>query len=159
MQRKYLLNAFVLYYNGRLFCVLHSVLPAEHAKVILYSLETAYMNTYVVLSLAIILNALANILMKVAMLKQEKTTDIMTMVTQSLTNPVLFLGLVSFGLALVAYCFVLAKINLSIAYPLMTSLGFLIVILASWLFLGENISKIQIVGFTCIIAGVWMVAR
>ena len=131
----------------------------EHFKVILFPLEIVDMNTYVVLSLAIILNALANILMKVAMLKQEKTTDLTAMVTQSLTNPVLFLGLVSFGLALVAYCFVLAKINLSIAYPLMTSLGFLIVILASWLFLGENITKIQIVGFTCIIAGVWMVAR
>ena len=117
------------------------------------------MNTYLVLSLAIILNALANILMKVAMLQQEKTTNIITLVTQSLTNPVLLLGIVSFGLALVAYCFVLAKINLSIAYPLMTSLGFLIVILASWLFLDENITKIQIVGFTCIIAGVWMVAR
>ena len=131
----------------------------EHFKVTLFPLEIVDMNTYVVLSLAIILNALANILMKVAMLKQEKTTDLTAMVTQSLTNPVLFLGLVSFGLALVAYCFVLAKINLSIAYPLMTSLGFLIVILASWLFLGENITKIQIVGFTCIIAGVWMVAR
>ena len=117
------------------------------------------MNTYLVLALAIILNALANILMKVAMLRQEKTTDIIALVRQSLTNPILFLGIISFGLALVAYCFVLAKINLSIAYPLMTSLGFLIVILASWLFLGENITKIQIVGFTCIIAGVWMVAR
>jgi multidrug transporter EmrE-like cation transporter len=117
------------------------------------------MNTYLVLALAIILNALANILMKVAMLKQEKTADIITIVTQSLTNPVLLLGIFSFGLALVAYCFVLAKINLSIAYPLMTSLGFLIVILASWLFLDENITKIQVVGFTCIIAGVWMVAR
>jgi multidrug transporter EmrE-like cation transporter len=117
------------------------------------------MNTYFVLSLAILLNAVANILMKVAMLKQKKATDIITMVTQSLSNPVLFLGLISFGLALVAYCYVLAKINLSIAYPLMTSLGFLIVILASWLFLGENISKLQMVGFLCIIAGVWMVAR
>ena len=117
------------------------------------------MNTYFVLSLAIVLNAVANILMKVAMLKQEKTTDILTMVTQSIANPVLFLGMLSFGLALVAYCYVLAKINLSIAYPLMTSLGFLIVILASWLFLGENISKLQMVGFMCIIAGVWMVAR
>jgi len=135
------------------------VLLPEHVKVDLVPLEIVYMNTYVVLSLAIILNALANILMKVAMLKQEKTTDIITMVKQSLTNPVLFLGLISFALALVAYCFVLAKINLSIAYPLMTSLGFLIVILASWLFLGENITRIQIVGFTCIIAGVWMVAR
>ena len=125
----------------------------------MFPLEIVNMNTYVVLSLAIVLNALANILMKVAMLKQEKTTDIITMVKQSLTNPVLFLGLLSFALALVAYCFVLAKINLSIAYPLMTSLGFLIVILVSWLFLGENITRIQIVGFTCIIAGVWMVAR
>jgi len=135
------------------------VLLSEHVKVDLVPLEIFHMNTYVVLSLAIVLNALANILMKVAMLKQEKTTDIITMVKQSLTNPVLFLGLLSFALALVAYCFVLAKINLSIAYPLMTSLGFLIVILASWLFLGENITRIQIVGFTCIIAGVWMVAR
>ena len=135
------------------------MLLPEHVKVAFVSLEIVDMNTYVVLSLAIVLNALANILMKVAMLKQEKTTDIITMVKQSLTNPILFLGLLSFALALVAYCFVLAKINLSIAYPLMTSLGFLIVILASWLFLGENITRIQIVGFTCIIAGVWMVAR
>jgi len=116
------------------------------------------MNIYLVLSLAIILNALANILMKVAMRKQD-STEVIKMITQSLTNHTLFLGILSFALALVAYCYVLSKLNLSIAYPLMTSLGFLIVILASWLFLNETITKIQIVGFICIIAGVWMVAR
>lgn len=117
------------------------------------------MNTYVVLSLAITLNALANILMKVAMLRQGKNSDIITLIRQSVSNPVLALGLLSFGLALVAYCYVLAKINLSIAYPLMTSLGFLIVIAASWLFLDERITPLQIVGFIFIISGVWMVAR
>ena len=117
------------------------------------------MNIYIILALAITLNALANIFMKVAMRDQESTTGILPMVTQALTNPVLFLGIVSFGLALVAYCYVLSKVNLSIAYPLMTSLGFLIVILVSWLYLGETITKIQIVGFSLIIAGVWMVAR
>lgn len=117
------------------------------------------MNIYIVLSLAIILNALANILMKVAMRKQDKTTEIIEMVTQSLSNPTLFLGILFFALALVAYCYVLSKLNLSIAYPLMTSLGFLIVISASWFFLGEAITKIQIIGFICIIAGVWMVAH
>ena len=117
------------------------------------------MNIYFVLSLAITLNAIANILMKVAMLRQEKNTDIIKLITQSLSNPILFLGMLSFAMALVAYCYVLAKLNLSIAYPLMTSLGFLIVILASWLFLGETITKIQIAGFIAIIAGVWMVAR
>lgn len=117
------------------------------------------MNTYIVLSLAISLNALANILMKVAMRRQRETGDMLTMVKQSLANPVLFLGLVSFGLALVAYCFVLGRINLSIAYPLMTSLGIIIVIAASWLFLEEVITPLQIAGFVSIIAGVWMVAR
>jgi len=114
---------------------------------------------YIVLSLAITLNALANILMKVAMLRQEKGGDMITLMTRSLSNPVLLLGLTSFALALVAYCYVLSKINLSIAYPLMTSLGFLIVIAVSWLFLDERITSLQVVGFICIVAGVWMVAR
>jgi multidrug transporter EmrE-like cation transporter len=117
------------------------------------------MNTYIVLSLAISLNALANILMKVAMRRQGETGDMLTMMTRSLTNPALFLGLLSFGLALLAYCYVLAKINLSIAYPLMTSLGIIIVIAASWLFLDETITLLQVAGFVSIITGVWMVAR
>lgn len=117
------------------------------------------MNMYIMLSLAIVLNALANILMKVAMRGQGKTTASTELITKALFNPVLLSGLLSFALALVAYCYVLSKLNLSIAYPLMTSLGFLIVILVSWLFLGEVITKIQIIGFICIIAGVWMVAR
>jgi len=117
------------------------------------------MNVYFILSFAIILNALANILMKVAMRKHDKTIETVKMVTEALSNPILFLGILSFVFALVAYCYVLSKLNLSIAYPIMTSLGFLIVILASWLFLGEAITKIQIIGFICIIAGVWMVAR
>jgi multidrug transporter EmrE-like cation transporter len=117
------------------------------------------MNTYIVLSLAITLNALANILMKVGMRRQGEAGNMLTMVKQSLVNPVLFLGLLAFGLALVAYCYVLAKINLSIAYPLMTSLGIIIVIAASWLFLDEVITPLQVAGFVSIIAGVWMVAH
>lgn len=117
------------------------------------------MNTYIVLSLAITLNALANILMKVAMRRQGESGDMLTMLKLSLVNPVLFLGLVSFGLALVAYCYVLAKLNLSIAYPLMTSLGIIIVTTVSWLFLDEIITPVQIAGFVSIIAGVWMVAH
>jgi len=46
-----------------------------------------------------------------------------------------------------AYGYVLTKMNLSIAYPIMTSMGFMIVVLASWLFLGERITLIQTIGF------------
>jgi drug/metabolite transporter (DMT)-like permease len=40
----------------------------------------------------------------------------------------------------------------------MTSLGIIIVIAASWLFLDEVITPLQVAGFVSIIAGVWMVA-
>ena len=51
------------------------------------------------------------------------------------------------------------KTDLSVAYPIMTSLGFVIVVLVSWLFLKETITLIQFTGLALIIAGVWMVAR
>jgi len=118
------------------------------------------MGIYIILALAIILNALANILMKVGMMRQgESSGSPLLMAKAALVNPVLFAGVVSFALALIAYSYVLSKINLSIAYPVMTSLGYVIVIIASWIFLKEHITLIQIIGFTFIIAGVWMVAQ
>jgi len=118
------------------------------------------MSMYVVLALAIFLNAVANILMKVGMVRQGDSGGNMTlMASRALVNPVLLAGVVSFGLALVAYCYVLSKFNLSVAYPIMTSLGYMIVIIASWMFLKEQISPVQVTGFVFIIAGVWMVAR
>jgi len=68
-------------------------------------------------------------------------------------------GIICFGLALAAYSYVLSRMNLSVAYPIMTSMGFLFVIIASWMFFGENVTLTQVTGFVLIIAGVWMVAR
>ncbi len=117
------------------------------------------MGMYLILALAITLNAVANILMKVGMLKQAETRGVIEMARAAAVNPAVLLGLVSFALALAAYLYVLSKVNLSIAYPIMTSLGYVIVIVVSWALLNENIAKIQILGFVFIIAGVWMVAK
>ena len=118
--------------------------------------------TYLILGVAIVLNALANILMKVGMNRianQAKLAQADPMLLKMVTNPFIIIGLACFGLALVAYNIVLSKLNLSIAYPLMTSVGYCIVVLASWLFLKERILPAQMIGFVFIIAGVWMVAR
>jgi multidrug transporter EmrE-like cation transporter len=66
---------------------------------------------------------------------------------------------VLFGLALAAYSIVLSKINLSIAYPIMTGGGFLLVFLASAAFFKENISATHILGAVLILAGVYTLAR
>jgi multidrug transporter EmrE-like cation transporter len=116
---------------------------------------------YVILTAAIILNALANILMKVGMNKVGGLglRSVAGWLVSMLTNPFVFSGLFCFGLALVAYNYVLSHLNLSVAYPIMTSVGYCIVIVASWLFLHEKIVPLQVLGFTFIITGVWMVAR
>jgi multidrug transporter EmrE-like cation transporter len=115
--------------------------------------------SYVILILAITFNAVANILMKVGMLRGKQGAGLADFILGMIMNPVLIAGMVCFALGLAAYCFVLTKLNLSVAYPIMTSVGYVIVIIASWLFLKETITAIQVAGFSLIIAGVWMVAH
>jgi multidrug transporter EmrE-like cation transporter len=117
------------------------------------------MNTYVILGLAIIFNAMANIFMKIGIVRVDDNSDIFSLTLKSIAQPIVPLGIIFFILALICYLYVLSKLNLSIAYPIMTSMGFFIVISVSWVFLKESITTIQIVGFVLILTGVWMVAR
>jgi len=114
--------------------------------------------TYVIFTIAIILNAVANILMKVGAEKTKETSGIVELVLSMITNPVTILAVFCFAAALGAYNYVLMKTNLSIAYPIMTSVGYVIVLLASWLFLKETLTILQLTGMLLIITGVWMVA-
>ena len=116
------------------------------------------MNIYVILGLAIIFSAIGNVLMKIGMLKVTNSSNILYTVFKSIAQPVVPLGIICFILALGCYLYVLSKLNLSIAYPIMTSMVFLVVVLVSWVFLKESITTIQIVGFVFIIMGVWMTA-
>ena len=118
------------------------------------------MRIYTVLGLAILSNALANILIKVAMNRTGIfALKVSELATKVFLNPVVLLGVACFIIALALYSYVLTTVNLSIAYPIMTSLGYCIVISISWLFLKENITWVQLVGFAAIILGIWLVAR
>ena len=113
----------------------------------------------VILIFAIFFNALANILIKIGMVKAGKTEGWFQLLGKAATQPALLGGILSFALALVAYSLVLTRMNLSIAYPIMISMGLIIVVFASHFLLRETVTPIQIAGFLLIIAGVWMVAR
>ncbi len=115
--------------------------------------------TYIIFTLAIILNAVANILMKVGALKPKEANDLIAVFRNMLVNPVIISGVICFALGLAAYNYVLIKTDLSVAYPIMTSVGYVIVVLVSWLVLKEAITSIQLAGMVLIVAGVWMVAR
>lgn len=113
---------------------------------------------WMILGIAIFLNALANVLIKIGVMGKGIKVNIKVLITL-ITTPAIVGGILSFVLALGAYGYVLSKMNLSIAYPIMTSIGFMIVTLASCLILKESITPIQVVGFLVILSGVWMVAK
>jgi multidrug transporter EmrE-like cation transporter len=114
---------------------------------------------HAVLAFALVANAVANILIKEGMRdKNPNLSDIVGTLKIMLLNPPLLAGLLFFGLALGAYSYVLSQIKLSVAYPIMTSVGFLIVVSYSFFKLNENITYLQMGGLALILAGVWMVA-
>jgi len=107
----------------------------------------------VIFMIAIVLNAAANILMKAsAVNKGEGIQD-------QLFNPFMLAGLASFGLAFLAYRQVLLRgIPLSIAYPIMTTAGFIIVLAASNFFFHEKLDLQQWTGIGLLVAGIWLIA-
>jgi multidrug transporter EmrE-like cation transporter len=113
--------------------------------------------TSIILIIAITLNAVANILLKVGAERTKESNNIFELLLGMATNPITILAIFCFAAGMAAYNYVLMKTNLSVAYPIMTSVGYIIVLLASWMFLKETLTILQISGILLIIAGVWMV--
>ncbi len=108
--------------------------------------------------IAITLNATANILIKASALKKDDAS-LAGVVQGYLFNPWLIAGVVSFGLALLAYRFVLSQgIKLSVAYPIMTTVGFAIVLVASRFLFNETINYIQWLGIGLLVTGLWLIS-
>lgn len=109
--------------------------------------------SWLVLLLAVVLNASANILMKAGVARVHGESA-WTVIVSALTQPFLYAGIAAFGLALVAYAAVLNRLELSVAYPVMTSAGLVIVAVASRQWLGEGYDLRKTVGTALVIAGV-----
>ena len=110
---------------------------------------------YFLLFLALTCNAVANILIKFGAEKfSEGIRVLFSQPSAFFTNGYFFLGLVFFGVALVLYSIVLSKMPLSIAYPIMTSMGFMIVVGFSSFYLHEVLHWWQWLGILLILGGV-----
>ncbi len=116
------------------------------------------MNQYVLLAIALTLNACANIFIKAGMRGMAPAADTRFLL-QVAANGWLWAGVLSFGAALAFYSAVLAKMPLSLAYPLMTTIGFAIVLVASAVFFHERLQPAQYAGIGLIVVGVWLAAR
>lgn len=109
--------------------------------------------SWIALSIGVVLNALANILIKAAMTRLRPGSGF-DLARTALSEPLLYAGVAAFAAALVGYAYALSRIQLSIAYPVMTSLGLVIVAVASARLFGESYDVRKTAGTLLVIAGV-----
>jgi multidrug transporter EmrE-like cation transporter len=113
---------------------------------------------YLLLIAALCLNALANLLLRAGAAHLPAWGDPGAL-ARVLTNPYLLAGVGLFALNVVLYAAALARLNLSVAYPVMVAGGLVLVVLASAVWLDEPLSPVQVVGVALFVAGILLVTH
>jgi drug/metabolite transporter (DMT)-like permease len=110
--------------------------------------------------LAVLLGATGQVIMKKGMMLYGEVTagSVWAQLIPILKVPQVFIGFVCYGISAVLWIAVVSNVDLSLAYP-MVSLAYVLVFLASWLLLGEQISATRVLGLVIIVAGVLVISR
>lgn len=123
------------------------------------------MNAFVFLSIALLLNAAANLLIKYSANRAELAATAGTLppgipgIVQTYLNPFFIAGLACFGLNVLVYSQALKKIPISVAYPLMVSLGYLIILAVSFFLFEERLTAPRYLGAGLMLFGLWLLVR
>ena len=110
--------------------------------------------------LAVALGATGQIVMKMGMQIYGKVsaTSVWGQLIPILKTPQVAIGFICYAVSAVLWIAVVSNVDLSLAYP-MVSAAYVIVFVASWLLLGEQISALRLVGLLIIVAGVVVISR
>lgn len=112
--------------------------------------------SYVFLIIAFVFNSSANVLLKLRAGQgfQWKNLSLFELIT---ANFVFLASLSLFGLNFIFYFLALKNIPLSVAYPLMVAMSFLIVNSVAHFLYGEQINLLQFMGYLLVISGIALV--
>jgi multidrug transporter EmrE-like cation transporter len=121
----------------------------------------------VALTLALLLNAAANLMIRFGMRAIDielggagmLESGLLGLLRLLLRHWVLLAGMACFALNVVFYAFALQKLPISVAYPIMVTCGFAIIVVVAGSALNERLSTLQWVGVGAILFGVLLVAR
>lgn len=119
------------------------------------------MNIALLLMLGILLNTSAQLLLKSGMQAiggfAFAWKNFLPISQQLLMNPYILMGLSAYVVSLGVWLLVLSRLEVSFAYPLV-SISYILVAVAGWYFLGENLTSMRIAGIAVIMVGVIMVS-
>ena len=105
------------------------------------------------------LNVCGHVFLKVGMnqVGQIGERSIIQFALSSISNKFVLLGLAGYVSSVTGYIYVLSKTNLSVAYPILMSTGYALVVLVSFLLLKEPFDSLKWGGITLILIGVILI--
>ncbi len=110
----------------------------------------------------VLLNAIAQLLLKAgagALAGIElRASNAMVIAGRLVLNAPIIGGLFCYAISVVVWILALSRVEVSVAYP-MLSVGYVVNAVAAWWLFGENLSAARLVGIGIILVGVWLVAR
>jgi len=122
-------------------------------------MKTQHYSAYLFLTASIVLSAMAQLFLKVAMNSMVGEFSLSSLLA---TDSIYWLlsGLLCYGLSMMSWLVLLAKWPLSLAYP-MLSLSYVLVYLGacSWPLLHENFTETRSLGLVIVVAGVILVNK
>lgn len=112
--------------------------------------------------LGVFLSAVAQILLKYGMSRAEvqralSATEWSLIARAVCTNGNVLVGLLLYVGSMIVWLFVLAKVDVSQAYPFV-GLGFIITMVFGWLLLGESVNMYRVTGTILVAFGVFLVS-
>lgn len=110
----------------------------------------------------VLLNAIAQLLLKAGAGAlgdiELRPANALLIAGRLLCNAPIIAGLGCYVLSVVVWILALARVEVSVAYP-MLSLGYVVNALAAWWLFDENLGGARVAGIAVILVGVWLVAR
>jgi multidrug transporter EmrE-like cation transporter len=110
----------------------------------------------------VLLNAIAQLLLKAgagSLANVElRAGNAAAIASRLIFNLPIIAGLCCYALSVVVWILALARVEVSVAYP-MLSLGYVVNALAAWWLFNESLSGGRLAGIGIILIGVWLVAR
>jgi len=119
------------------------------------------MKYYLALFAALALNATANLLLKFGIRRLGDgllAGGALHVIPRILGNYLLVIGLGCFAANVLLYMYALQRFQISVAYPIMVTTGFAIIVVVSGLYLQERLTFVQWIGVALILVGVFLVA-
>jgi len=110
----------------------------------------------------VILNTTAQLLLKAGVNRIDQFEFAWSKIVQAglqvATNPFIVMGLCAYVFSVAIWLVVLSKVEVSIAYP-MISLGYVLNAITAYYLFGEDLTLSRLVGILVILLGVYLVAR